>query len=255
MSAIQPCTFSLCFSHSLVLFYLSLSFSFLLRLNDLKVVYIICAAFLGTIVLVNLIVGFATTGKDEKERSSRSSCCFCCFKSTITGCVVKTVFAVNYILFYAIFALTVLLTVALFICYIMSRLCNDGRYVTVNRVDSTYMGRADYADDLQQIDLRQLSPLLKLRANETDLLLFKEHRLKSLCVDYMSGLLTYVLLSALGFFLMLIGFVNYLINIGVNWARKNAKQKYAELFYINGAEMTTFGGDTDPQDDLAAHRY
>lgn len=217
-------------------------------------VYIICAAFLGTIVLINLIVGFATTGKDDKERSSRSSCCFCCFKSTVTGCVVKTIFLLNYILCFAVFALTIILSIDFFICYIMTRLCNDGRFVNVNPIDSTYMGQANYAENLQQIDMRQFSPFFQLRSNETDLLLFKEQRLKKLS-DYMSGLLTYVLLSTIGSILMCIGFVNYLINIGVNWARNTTKQKYAELFYINGAEMVAFGGDADFPGDLASHRY
>ena len=56
----------------------------------------------------------------------------------------------------------------------------------------------------------------------------------------------YVILCTSGLLLMCIGFMNYLINLSVNWVRISTKQKYAELIYINGAEMTAFG---DPNHD------
>jgi hypothetical protein len=216
-------------------------------LNDLWIAYIISAAFLGIVILINLTVGFATTGNDDKDRGT------CCrFRGCATGCVVKAIFAINYILFFSIFAATIIFAILLFICFITANLCNDGRQVTVIREQSPFFGTAGYAEDLQQIDLRQFSPLLNMKGNETQLLLFKDHRLKKLCTDYLPGILFYVILVAVGFVLMTIGFVHFLINLSINWVRRTTTQKYAELFYINGAEMIAFGGD-DHQD--VGHRY
>lgn len=195
--------------------------------------------------MINLTVGFATTGNDDKDRSG--TCCRGC----ATGCVVKTVFAINYLLFIVIFTATIIFAILLFICFITRSLCNDGRYVTFNREESVYLGTANYAENLQQIDLRQFSPLLNMKGNETQLLLFRDHRLKKLCTDYMPGILFYVILVSLGFVLMTIGFVHFLVNLSINWVRRTTTQKYAELFYINGAEMIAFGGD----DQEIGHRY
>jgi hypothetical protein len=220
--------------------------------NDLKVVYVILTAALAVIIVVNLLVGFATTGKGDKARAPGCRVCGCS-RGTATSCVVKSIFVVNYILFYLILALTLCLVVCLFICYVMSRLCNEGRYVTVSTHETGYVQpNINFAENNQQIDLRQFAPLLHLRSNETNLLLFQNYRLKKLCIDYMSSLTFYVILGSVGFLLMCAGFMNYLINLSVNWVRISTKQKYAELIYINGAEMTAFG---DPGPVVEDRRY
>lgn len=69
--------------------------------------------------------------------------------------------------------------------------------------------------------------------------------MKRLCGDYISALTFYIILCSVGMTLVCIGFVNFIINLSVNWARTSTKQKYAELMYLNGAEMTAFN-DGDP---------
>src|SRR5947208_2036424 len=59
-----------------------------LWLNDLRVGYIIFASVIGVVILVNLTVGFATTGTDDKERRRGCDTC-CCARGSATGCVVK----------------------------------------------------------------------------------------------------------------------------------------------------------------------
>ncbi|KAI1287611.1 hypothetical protein HDE_09908 [Halotydeus destructor] len=211
----------------------------LLWFNDLKVVLVIFAAIIGVIIMVNVMVGFATTGKGDEMRSSGCRCC--CTRGSATSCVVKFVFAINYIIYYIVFIITMSLVIGLFVCYIMSRLCNDGRYATVSTHETGFVQpNINPAENEQQIDLRQFSPLIGLRSNETNLLLFKDYRLKKLCIDYMGSLNFYVILGSIGYCLMCIGFMNYLINLSINWVRISTKQKYAELIYINGAEMTAF---------------
>ena len=201
---------------------------------------------LAVIIVINLTVGFATTGKNDKGRGSRLGCCN---RGTATSCVVKSVFAINYLLFPVIFLLTLILGMCLFLCYIMSRLCNDGTYATVSHYDRGYIQpNINFAENSQQIDLRQFAPILNLRQNETNLLLFQNVRLKKLCVDYVQSLDPYMIMGFLGFVLMTFGFINYLINLTANWVRIATRQKYAELFYINGAEMIAFGDGDAPYD-------
>lgn len=208
----------------------------------MKVIYVISATVIGVLIAINLTIGFATTGRGEKP--GRGGCK--CGRGSATGCVVKWIFVINYVVTMILFVTTVIFLIALFLCYIMTRLCNEGRFVTASSYERGYIPpNVDFAEsDQQQIDMRQCAPILNLRSNETHLLIFQGHRLKKLCVDYMANLNFYTILSSIGFILMFTGFINYLINLSVNWARLSTKQKYAELVYINGAEMIAFGSDS-----------
>jgi len=140
---------------------------------------------LSIIIVVNLLVGFATTGRGDKQRGGCRVCG--CTRGTATSCVVRSIFVLNYVIYYLIIAVTLALVIALFVCYVMSRLCNEGRYVTVSTHETGFTPlTSNVAEADQQIDLRQFAPLLHLRSNETNLLLFRDYRLKKLCIDYMS---------------------------------------------------------------------
>lgn len=209
------------------------------RFNDLKVIYIILCVLLLTIVLINLLIGCMTTARKTSSYSGGSAigCSMC---GPATGCLVKFIFVLNYVLFWVIFAMTLVFAVVLFICYIMSCLCSDGKMVSESY--GSLPPTSEVSDSNQQLNLKLFAPLLNLPANETDYLVFKGHKLKKLCVDYLSSLYLYVILCFTGFVLLCIGFLNYLINLSVNWARVTTSQKCAELIYLNSAEMTAFGG-------------
>ncbi|XP_074601143.1 uncharacterized protein LOC141855130 isoform X2 [Brevipalpus obovatus] len=210
--------------------------------NDLKVIYIILCVLLLIIVLINLLVGCMTTGRRTTNHTGGGPSVGCGLCGPATGCLVKTIFILNYILFYAIVALTLIFAIALFVCFIMSSLCTDGK--TVSESYGTMPPSSEVSDSNQQLNLRLFAPLLGLRANETDYLLFKDHKLKKFCIDYLSSLYLYVTLCFAGFLLLCIGFLNYLINLSVNWARVTTSQKCAELIYLNSAEMTAFGSSS-----------
>ncbi|RWS05621.1 hypothetical protein B4U79_00567 [Dinothrombium tinctorium] len=197
--------------------------------NDLKVLYIISAIVLSVIILVNLMVGFATTGRQASRTPSNDCCRCCCNPGSASACVIKTIFVINYILYHVLFICTLILVVSAFICYTLSRLC---KY------------ESKLPDSEQNINLKQFAPFLSVRHNETELLYFTGNRLKMLCTDFMSTLTIYIILTVGGFILLCWGFMNFLINLSVNWARINTKQKCAELMYINSAEMTAFGDGT-----------
>ncbi|XP_054154221.1 proteolipid protein DM beta-like [Oppia nitens] len=210
-------------------------------LSDLKVWYVVLAIFLSVIIVINLFIGFATTGKTGAKNGK--SCRTCgCNRSSTTTCLIKTIFVVNYILFYLLLVLTIVVLLTLFICYMLSNLCNEGAHMIIDPQNANWPYPTDTraGQSAQYIDLRQFSPLLSLRSNETQYMYFKDDRLKKLCGDYVSALSFYIVLCAIGMVALCSAFLNFLINLSVNWVRIGTKQKYAELMYLNGAEMTAF---------------
>ena len=212
----------------------------------MKVWYIVLAIFIILIVTINLIIGFATTGRSGTNKGrSNAPCRACgCTRASTTTFIIKSTFVINYILFYFILVLAFIVFTTLFICYVLTTLCNEGtRIIPINYQENNLNFNLQASH--HYIDLRQFSPLLSLRSNETEYLYFKDDRLKRLCGDYISALTFYIILCSVGMTLVCIGFVNFIINLSVNWARTSTKQKYAELMYLNGAEMTAFN-DGDP---------
>ncbi|CAG2109369.1 unnamed protein product [Medioppia subpectinata] len=211
------------------------------KLSDLKVWYVVLTIFVSVIIVINLFIGFATTGTAGTKKGKPCRTCGCTRAST-TSCLIKTVFVVNYILFYFLVLLAIIVLLTLFVCYVLSDLCNEGIDLIVEplNVNNPFPNDIRAGQSSQYLDLRQFSPLLSLRANETQFLYFKDNRLKKLCDDYVSALYFHIILCSIGMVSLCAGFLNFLINLSVNWVRISAKQKYAEILYLNGAEMTAF---------------
>lgn len=205
----------------------------------MKVWYIVFSVFTSIIILIDLLIGFATTGRNHAAK--RGTCLFCgCTRTSTTTFIIKSVLVVNYILFYFLLILTLAVFIVLSLCYLLTNLCNEGTKVYVRQCEWPFQTDTNAGVSSQYIDLRQFSPLLTLRSNETEFLYFKGDRLKKLCGDYVSALMFYIILCSIGLFLLSSGFVNFLMNLSVNWARTSTKQKYKEILYLNGAEMTAF---------------
>ena len=127
----------------------------------------------------------------------------------------------------------------------MSQLCSEGKTLSESNLGNSFT--SEIRESNYELNLKLFAPILKLKKNETELLLFRDHRLKKLCVDYMSHLYLYIILTFAGFLLLLSGFLNFLINLSVNWARTTTNQKCAELMYINASEMVGFGGNANDE--------
>ncbi|XP_074596886.1 uncharacterized protein LOC141851966 [Brevipalpus obovatus] len=201
---------------------------------------------ISVVVLINLLIGCMTTGRHITSYRSPGSGSFC---DKLASILFRTIFAINYALFFIILVLTIAFAIILFSCFIMSKLCSDGHtYSDPASSVATSMGGSSTAavhpmeisDNNNQLNLKILAPIINLKGNDTNLLIFKGHRLKKLCIDYVSSLYLYVILTFSGFMLLSCGFLNFLINLSVNWARITTRRKCAELIYINGPEMTGF---------------
>lgn len=193
---------------------------------------------ISVVVLINLLIGCMTTGRRITHYRSPGSGSLC---GKLTIILFRTIFIINYVLFLAILLMAIIFSIVLFTCWVMSTLCSDGHIYSTDTTTSTVTGNNhEVSDSNQQLNLKIIAPLMNLKANETNLLVFKGHRLKKLCVDYISSLYLYVLLTFSGFILLSCGFLNFLINLSVNWARITTRRKCAELIYINGPEMTSF---------------
>ncbi|KAH7646121.1 hypothetical protein HUG17_1659 [Dermatophagoides farinae] len=162
--------------------------------NEIKVVMLFILGFVAVVILVNLVIGFATSFlKFDGKPSQRM--CFCCRNST-TNCLMRFVFSVNQLIFLIFFLLFITFTLFTFILYLMKTLCNSEQLVSeVEKSFDNPMAHQEHS-----INLQPFSHFFHLPQNETYLLLFKENRLKTLCRDYVSTLLLYTLISFWAYF-------------------------------------------------------
>lgn len=208
-------------------------------LSDLKVGYVFAALFIIIVIVFNLVIGFIATDQSlyrafesphNPRVANRRGCCqVSCLKSSTAVCLLQTFLAFNYIIYYALFLITILSFIGLYTAYISTILCNHAPLINMN---TDAHGKIPM-DDEKLVDLRQFAPIIGLRDNETELLYFRGQRYQRLCHDYVTKLNFHIILCTIGFLLACAGFVNYLINFSVNSAKLSTKQKFTELVYLN----------------------
>lgn len=188
------------------------------------------------IILTNLIIGFATSSATLTTKGAKDSCS--CTRNSTTNCLVRFVFLLNQLIFIIVLLLLIAFCVFSFVLFVLTTLCNDeSRSVEMllnhdRSFEQAYPGNS--------INLQPFAPMLFFKGNETQMLLFRDNRLKTLCRDYVSTLTLYNLIALLGIVLLFIGFHCYLINLTVNRIRIATYKKYTELLYLNGTELNTF---------------
>jgi len=222
--------------------------------NDLKVLYLVLGIIICVTIFFNLILGFSATGGKlpESPNHFQRGCSSCCasdsdFTVSASNFFVKSIFILNYLLYYLILFLTLLAACSLLLTYLLHELCTVGKCIntvllTPNQQSLCLVKETDETGASNgMIDLRQFSPIFNLKSNETELLLIKGVALKKLCTDFRRELIPNLMVCFVGFILLLWGFVNFLINISVNYAKISTRRKYAEILYINSTtEMTPF---------------
>ncbi|KAJ6218194.1 hypothetical protein RDWZM_009351 [Blomia tropicalis] len=207
-----------------------------LWLNEFRVVLWFVGGFLLIIILTNLIIGFATSSATLTTKGAKDSCS--CTRNSTTNCLVRFVFLLNQLIFIIVLLLLIAFCVFSFVLFVLTTLCNDeSRSVEMllnhdRSFEQAYPGNS--------INLQPFAPMLFFKGNETQMLLFRDNRLKTLCRDYVSTLTLYNLIALLGIVLLFIGFHCYLINLTVNRIRIATYKKYTELLYLNGTELNTF---------------
>lgn len=199
---------------------------------------------IAIVILTNLIIGFATSsskfdGKATNRRAASGNCF--CSRHSATNCLIRFVFFINLIIFIVVLVLLVLLCLVLFASYILTTLCTadappPAQDAVLNGAEKAF--NPAYSNNV--INLQPFASVLAFNSSETDLLIFKDHRLNSLCRDYVSTMTLYTAITLLGMTLLYIGFHCYLINLTVNRIRIATYKKYTELLYLNGTEMNTF---------------
>ena len=198
--------------------------------------FLFVGCFIAVIILINLIIGFATSSSRLDGKPTRNTC-FCSRHST-TNCLIRFIFLINQLIFFVVLLLLILFCISTFMFYILKVLCTDENHTTEALLNNDKSFEINQPNNV--INLQPFAPILMFNSNETHLLLFKDTRLKTLCRDYVSTLTLYNLISLLGIVLLYIGFHCYLINLTVNRIRIATYKKYTELLYLNGTEMNTF---------------
>lgn len=202
-------------------------------------------------ILMNLVLGFAATGHNPPKDGTISQA-GCCGHSnaamTASNFLARFMFLLNYLLYHCLLLFALIITGVLIISYLLSSLCVDGKTINISNCGQPFLHpNLNSLSDVEgagtssgQIDLRQFSPLFDLGRNETDFLFFSGVRLKKLCSDYMKELYLNIIICFVGCILLVWAFVNFLINLSVNYAKISTKRKYAELMYLNSSEMVAF---------------
>ena len=209
------------------------------RLNELRVSLWIIGGFIVIIILVNLLIGFATSSVTLEGKATNTNSCSCSRHST-TNCLIRLFFFINQLIFLVVLFLLILFCISSFSLYLLTTLCNDDSRISSEAILLNHDRSFEQSHPGNTINLQPFAPALFFASNETQLLLFRDNRLKTLCRDYISTLTLYNLISLLGIILLFIGFHCYLINLTVNRIRIATYKKYTELLFLNGTELNTF---------------
>src|SRR5699024_998904 len=153
---------------------------------------------ISIIIVTNLIIGFATSSLSLDGKANKGSCS--CWRNSTTNCLVRFVFILNQLVFFAILFVLVLCCIFCSLLYLLATLCNDD--ARANSEPLLNHGRSFEPSHQNSINLMPFHQLLFFGSNETQLLLFKDNRLKTLCRDYVSTLMLYNLISLLGIFIL-----------------------------------------------------
>lgn len=154
--------------------------------------------------------------------------------------VQKILFLVNHLTMLIMFALTSVVTIIMFVFVTLKGLCTDGsNALNIPPEDAFKKGFAP-GEIGQFLDLREYSPLIYLRTNETQFLYFKDDRLKMFCDDYVSMLFLYNLFYFISSLVMFYSIYNIIMVSSINLSRYLCTNKLQEIYSLNAHEMQAF---------------
>lgn len=202
---------------------------------------------IAIIILTNLIIGFATASTSaslDGRKSKKGSCA--CWRHSTTNCLIRFVFSLNQAVFLVALLLLVVFCIFTFALYLLTVLCNDETRTS----DLSLLNHDRSFEQIlpgNSINLQPFAPMFLFAGNETQQLLFKDYRLKTLCRDYVPTLKLYSLISLLGVAFLYLGFLINLLNLTSNRIRIVLHKKYSELLFlnVNGTELNTFNDTYD----------
>lgn len=222
-------------------------------LNQLKVIYIFVVLFIIIVIVFNLVVGYVATDPSPYYRQPRTPptitatnrfCC-CCLSSSarnfLRALLLRTFFSFNYLIYYSLFALTILSFIGLFITNLLHQMCVHSRIktpasdiVVVNPSDVSFNSQVRELDEAvsSSLDLSQYGSLMGLSENDTALMNFQTDRYQKFCLEYVDKLDFLLILSSIGLVLACAGFVNYLINFGINTIKIHTRHKNNDKTYL-----------------------
>lgn len=205
-------------------------------LNQLKVIYIFVVLFIIIVIVFNLVVGYVATDPSPYHRKPRTPStitatnrfCCCCLSSSgrnfIRACLLRTFFSLNYMIYYSLFALTIVSTIGLFSVHVLHRVCQLGTTMQTTR----QLKQEGFAS----LDLTLIGSLMGMSGNDTSLMSFQTARYQKLCFEFVPKLDFLLILSCIGLVLACAGFVNYLINFGINTIKLHTRNKNNDKTYL-----------------------
>lgn len=203
------------------------------RLRDLKIFVIAYYAYTILLMSYNLIIAFRCTDIVSVSMNRRQR--IYCLDSAI---VQKILYFVNHLTLMTTFAVTVLITLIIFIFTTLKELCTSGSNVPKMMPLDPYKIGFNPGELGQALDMREFVPLIGLRSNETMYLYLQNDRLKTFCDDYISMLFLFNFINFVASLITLYAMFNIVLTFAFNLSRNVTMKKFQELYFLNSSELS-----------------
>lgn len=204
-----------------------------LWLRDLKIFIVSFYAYTILLMAYNLVIAVRCTGIVTVAINRQSR--IYCLDSAI---VQKILLILNHLTLLATFTLTLAITILTFILTTLKALCIEGSNVPKMLPVDPYKIGFNPGELGQALDMREFTPLVGLRSNETMYLYLKGDKLKTFCDDYVTILYLYNLFFFGASILALYAMFNIVLTFGYNLSRNVTKKKLQELYFLNSSELS-----------------
>lgn len=203
-------------------------------LRDLKIFVVAYYAYTILLMTYNLVIAFRCTGIVSVTMNYRRERIYCLDSAIVQ----KILYFVNHLTLMSTFAVTLFVTLLIFIFTTLKELCTSGSNVPKMMPLDPYKIGISPGELGQALDMREFVPLIGLRSNETMYLYFQNDRLKTFCDDYISMLFLFNLINFIASIITLYAMFNIVLTFGFNLSRNVTKKKLQELYYLHNSELS-----------------
>lgn len=203
------------------------------RLRDLKIFVVAYYAYTILLMSYNLLIAFRCTDI-VSVRMNRQQRIYCLDSAIVQ----KILYFVNHLTLMTTFAVTVFITLLIFIFTTLKELCTSGSNVPKMMPLDPYKIGYNPGELGQALDMREFVPLIGLRSNETMYLYLQNDRLKTFCDDYISMLFLFNFINFVASLFTLYAMFNIVLTFGFNLSRNVTMKKFQELYFLNSSELS-----------------
>lgn len=203
------------------------------RIKDIRIGLIVFYVVTMLLICYNLIISFRITinsndAIDSPLSKKKSKRIFC----LDSGIIQKITFIVNQLFMVTLFTVTMFIIVEFFVLWTLTHLCTDGSNVMRLMPQDQYKSDRLPGQLGQFLDLREFSPILGLRMNETQFLYFENDRLKMFCDDYVSISYLYSIIFFISSIITYYSLVQLNILLSSNISKDSIRKDFQDVMFL-----------------------